>query len=144
MFRCRQEAVRRKSPQMMHDERDGCYLVAGARTGFREASPLPKTKNCVRRPDTSGNLASISMTLNSVVLYLKTYCTIIQRKKTPVVVIQTKVHSKSDCFCLITIMRWSPATYMMAEGTAETCWATWKAALWEERESKNLLRRTRR
>ncbi|CAL9150816.1 unnamed protein product [Musa hybrid cultivar] len=62
--------------------------MACARTGFREPSPLPKTKNRVRRPDISGNQASICMTLNSVVLYLKA-CTIIQRKKTPVVVIQS-------------------------------------------------------
>ncbi|CAL9127954.1 unnamed protein product [Musa textilis] len=68
--------------------------MAGARTAFREPSPWPKTKNRVGRSDISGNQASICMTLNSVVPNLKT-CTIIQRKKTPVVVIQTKPRSWS-------------------------------------------------
>ncbi|URE19855.1 hypothetical protein MUK42_12436 [Musa troglodytarum] len=128
--------------------RDGCYLMAGARTAFREPSPWPKTKNRVGRSDISGNQASICMTLNSVVPNLKT-CTIIQRKKTPVVVIQTKVQAQRYIAVPESKLRSGkiqsyPAAYIRAKGTAETCWATWKAALWEEKESKNLLGRTRR
>lgn len=41
------------------------------------------------------SVSGICMTLNSVVLYLKA-CTIIQRKKTPVVVIQSKVQWSSS------------------------------------------------